>query len=199
MSTMFEIAKPADSAVDFLKEIGIGEDSVNDNLRLLSRANSRYLRDLKNNVNNALQAVTLIKKEAYLLALAVAINDKNTLLEKLFSDYARTEGATDEELGEVLSCTSLLSANNVYYRFRHFMKDDYYTNAQSGIRMNIMSNPILGKELFELISLVVSAVNGCELCVTSHEKALLSHGTNKQRIHDAVRLGAVIRSLSVVL
>ena len=79
------------------------------------------------------------------------------------------------------------------------MNDDYYTNAQSGIRMNIMSNPVLGKEFFELTSLVVSAVNGCELCVTSHEKTLLGHGTNKQRIHDAVRLGAVIRSLSVVL
>ncbi|RYE59143.1 MAG: alkylhydroperoxidase [Sphingobacteriales bacterium] len=196
---MFGIAKSPDSAVDFLKEFGIDEMHLNDNLKLLAQTNSRYLRDLRNNVNNALQAVTLVKKEAYLLALAVAINEKNRILEKLFSAHAKTEGASDEELAEIVSCTSLLSANNVYYRFRHFMHDDYYTNAQSGIRMNIMSNPVLGKEFFELTSLVVSAVNGCELCVTSHEKTLLAHGTNKQRIHDAVRLGAVIRSLSVML
>jgi alkyl hydroperoxide reductase subunit D len=196
---MFGIAKSADSAADFLKEIGIAEEHLNDNLRLLAQTNGRYLRDLKNNVNNALHAVTLVKKEAYLLALAVAINEKNLVLEKLFSANARSEGATDEELAEILSCTSLLSANNVYYRFKHFMNDDYYTSAQAGIRMNIMSNPVLGKEFFELTSLVVSAVNGCELCVTSHEKTLLAHGTNKQRIHDAVRLGAIICSLSVVL
>jgi len=196
---MLELTKSADSAADFLKEIGIAESHINDNLRLLAQTNSRYLRDLRINVTNALQAVTLVKKEAYLLALAVAINEKNSVLSKLFSANARTEGATDEELSEILSCTSLLSANNVYYRFKHFMNDEYYTNAQAGIRMNIMSNPVLGKEFFELTSLVVSAINGCELCVTSHEKALLGHGTNKQRIHDAVRLGAIVRSLSMVL
>jgi alkyl hydroperoxide reductase subunit D len=129
----------------------------------------------------------------------VAINEKNAVLEKAFSTHARAEGATDEEIAEIISCTSLLNANNVYYRFRHFLNDEYYTNAQAGIRMNIMANPVLGKEFFELTSLVVSALNGCELCVTSHEKTLLAHGTNKQRIHDAVRLGAVIRSLGVLL
>jgi len=196
---MLGIAKTADSPTDFLKEFGIAEDNLNDNVKLLAQTNSRYLKDLKINVNNALQAVTLVKKEAYLLAFAVAINEKNAVLEKAFSAQARTEGATDEEIAEIISCTSLLSANNVYYRFRHFLKDEYYTNAQAGIRMNIMANPVLGKEFFELTSLVVSALNGCELCVTSHEKTLLTHGTNKQRIHDAVRLGAVIRSLGVLL
>lgn len=196
---MFGIAKTADNPTDFLKEFGIAEDNLNDNVKLLAQTNSRYLKDLKINVNNALQAVTLVKKEAYLLAFAVAINEKNAILEKAFSTQARAEGATDEEIAEIISCTSLLNANNVYYRFRHFLKDEYYTNAQAGIRMNIMANPVLGKEFFELTSLVVSALNGCELCVTSHEKTLLAHGTNKQRIHDAVRLGAVIRSLGVLL
>ncbi|RYY11999.1 MAG: hypothetical protein EON55_13170, partial [Alphaproteobacteria bacterium] len=59
-----------------------------------------------------------------------------------------------------------------------------------------MMNPVLGKEFFELLSLVVSSINGCEMCVTLHEKNLVGHGTEKQRIHDAVRLGAVIKSLT---
>ncbi|RYZ31015.1 MAG: alkylhydroperoxidase [Chitinophagaceae bacterium] len=196
---MFGIANTAENAVEFLKDWGIGEDQVSENFKLLAKSNSRYLRDIRLNVNNALQAVTLVKKEAYLLAYAVAVNEKNEVLQKAFATQSKAEGATEEELAEVVSCTSLLTANNVYYRFRHFIKDEYYTNAQSGIRMGIMTSPILGKEFFELTSLVVSALNGCELCVTSHEKTLLSHGTNKQRIHDAVRLGAVIRSLSVMI
>jgi lipoyl-dependent peroxiredoxin subunit D len=65
--------------------------------------------------------------------------------------------------------------------------------------MSIMANPVLGKEFFELVSLAVSALNGCELCVTSHEKTLVGHGSSKQKIHDAIRLTAVIKSLAVLL
>jgi len=37
------------------------------------------------------------------------------------------------------------------------------------------------------------------MCVTSHEEALLKHGTSQQRILEAVRLGAILRSLIVLL
>jgi alkyl hydroperoxide reductase subunit D len=196
---MFGMANTTDNAVSLLKDLGLGEAKVSENLRLLAQTDARYLRDLKINVNNALSAETITKKEAYLLAYAVAANEKNEVLQKAFQQLAVQEGSSDKELAEVLSCMSLLNANNVYYRFRHFMHDDFYNNAHAGIRMSIMANPILGKEFFELVSLVVSALNGCELCVTSHEKTLTGHGATKQRIHDAVRLGAVIKSLTVLV
>jgi alkyl hydroperoxide reductase subunit D len=196
---MFGMTTTTDNAVALVKELGLSEEHVSEHLRLLAATDSRYLRDLKINITNALSAETLTKKEAYLLAYSVAVNEKNEALQKAFVQSATAEGATDKELSEVISCTSLLNANNVYYRFRHFMHEEFYNNAQAGIRMSIMSNPVLGKELFELVSLVVSALNGCELCVTSHEKTLVGHGSNKQRIHDAVRLGAVIKSLCVLL
>jgi alkyl hydroperoxide reductase subunit D len=65
--------------------------------------------------------------------------------------------------------------------------------------MNVMMNPVLGKEFFELMSLVISAVNGCERCVTSHENSVKQHGATEQRIYDAIRLAAVIKSLCVVM
>ncbi len=40
------------------------------------------------------------------------------------------------------------------------------------LRMNVIANHGIDKLDFELISLAVSAVNGCSLCVTSHEKKL---------------------------
>lgn len=196
---MFGIANTTDHAVALLNELGLGEAHVSEQLRLLAQTDARYLRDLKINVANALNAETLTKKEAYLLAYAVAVNEKNSALQNAFAQSATQEGATGKEQAEVVSCTSLLNANNVYYRFRHFMHEEFYNTAQAGIRMSIMANPVLGKELFELVSLVVSALNGCELCVTSHEKTLVGHGTAKQRIHDAVRLGAVIKSLAVLV
>jgi lipoyl-dependent peroxiredoxin subunit D len=196
---MFGTSATTDHAVALLKDLGLDESSLTHDLKLLANTNGgRYLRDLKINVNNSLNAETLQKKEALLLALSVAANEKCEVIEQAFTKLAQNEGATDDQIAEVISCTSLLNANNVYYRFRHFMQEDFYNKAQAGIRMSIMANPVNGKEFFELISLAVSALNGCEMCVTSHEKALGAQGTSKQRIHDAVRLAAVIKSLCVL-
>ena len=65
--------------------------------------------------------------------------------------------------------------------------------------MSIMMNPVMGKELFELASLVVSALNGCSQCVTSHERSVREHGATEARVYDAIRLGSVIKSLSIVI
>lgn len=188
-----------DTAIQLLQAVGLTDIQLSSRLQTLAQTDARYLKDLKINVSNALTAASLTKKEAYLLALSVAINEKHADLQASLEKLAIQEGATDKEVAEIVSCTSLMNANNVYYRFRHFLNKEFYTATPAGIRMSIMANPVLGKEFFELVSLTVSALNGCEMCVTSHEEALLKHGTSQQRILDAVRLGAVLRSLIVVL
>ncbi|RYY99430.1 MAG: alkylhydroperoxidase [Chitinophagaceae bacterium] len=191
-------ASAAPAAEQLLKDLGL-EPVLSARLQALADADSRYLKDLKMNVGTALGAESLGEKTARLIAIAVAVNEKHAGLQEAFTASARAAGATDAEIAETLACTSLMNANNVYYRFRHFMHEEFYDKAPAGIRMSIMASPVLGKELFELISLAVSAINGCELCVTSHEKNLVAHGTEKQRIHDAVRLAAVLKSLTVLL
>ncbi|HEY4063793.1 MAG TPA: carboxymuconolactone decarboxylase family protein [Puia sp.] len=52
-----------------------------------------------------------------------------------------------------------------------------------------MANPILGKEFFELVSLVISSINGCEMCVSSHERSVLRHGSSESRVMEGVKLG----------
>lgn len=188
-----------DTAVQLLQVVGLTDTQLSTRLQSLATTDARYLKDLKINVTNSLSAATLSKKEAYLLGLAVAVNEKHADLQAAFEKLALQEGATDKDVVEVISCTSLMNANNVFYRFRHFVNKEFYTATPAGIRMSIMANPVLGKEFFELVSLVVSALNGCEMCVTSHEEALLKHGTEQQRILEGVRLGAVLRSLIVLL
>lgn len=188
-----------DTAVQLLETVGLTGAHLSGKLQSLANVDARYLKDLKINVTNAIAAGTLSKKEAYLIGLAVAVNERHADLQTAFEKLAVQEGATEKEIAEVLSCTSLMAANNVYYRFRHFVNKEYYTATPAGIRMSIMANPVLGKEFFELLSLVVSALNGCEMCVTSHEEAVLKHGTEQQRVLEAVRLGAVLRSLIVLL
>ncbi len=180
-------------------ELNLAADLESILIDRLNATDSRYLKDLKINVANSMKAKTLTEKEAALLALSIAINEKETVLIAALEELARARGAEEKELNEVAGCVSLMNANNIFYRFRHFMDKESYNNIPAGIRMSIMMNPVLGKEFFELMSLVLSAVNGCEMCVTSHETSVKLHGATEQRIFDAVRLGAIMKSFIVLL
>jgi lipoyl-dependent peroxiredoxin subunit D len=185
---------------NMLNDLQIPDYTPSATAQQLIQVESRYIKDLKINVSNVLNNTQYLnKKEALLLAYAVAINEKFDLLKDTFYKQAQEAGATDAELAEIVSCTSLMNANNIFYRFRHYVKKDFYTNTPAGIKMSIMMNPVLGKEFFELVSLVVSSINGCEMCITSHEQSILQHGGSESKILEGVKLGAIIKSLITVI
>ncbi len=170
-------------------------ERLGEGVKLLAAADHKYLRDFKINVTNALKFATLSQKESYLLALAAAVNDQQPYFKEVFGALAKEAGATESEIAETYACVSLLSVNNVYYRFKHFVKKEVYQNMPAGIRMSIMMTPAMGKEFFELMSLAVSALNGCEMCVASHEESLIKMGAEPQRVFDAVRVVAMMRGM----
>ncbi|CAG5069982.1 Alkyl hydroperoxide reductase AhpD [Dyadobacter sp. CECT 9623] len=196
---MYPFAATGNTKDSLYKEVNLPAEFESVLISKLAALDHRYLKDLKVNVSNALKSGTLSRKEALLIALSVAVNEKNSALISALEELLKTEGAEDKEIAEVTACVSLMNANNVFYRFRHFMHKEFYDNAPAGIKMSIMVNPVLGKEFFELLSLVVSALNGCEMCVTSHEQSVLNHGGTQARIFDAVRVGAIFKSFSVLL
>lgn len=182
-----------------LNDLQINVADSGDKLERIAAADQKYIKDIKINTSNALNYANLSKKEIYLLALAIAVNEKNKTLQTAFETLGRREGVSEHEFAEVLSCVSLMNINNVFYRFRHFAGKDYYNTTPAGIKMTIMANPVLGKEFFELLSLAISAVNGCEMCVTSHEQSVLQHGSSEARVYDAVRLAATIKGFCVLI
>lgn len=184
---------------NLLAEINLPATSHFPLLDQLDATDNRYIKDLKINVSNALKYATLTEKEALLLALAVSVNQKHEITINSLTELAKSKGATEAEINEIHALTSLLNANNVFYRFKHFVGKDFYNTAPAGIRMSIMMNPVLGKEFFELASLTVSAINGCEMCVKSHEQSVINHGATEARIMDAIRLTAIFKSLIVLL
>lgn len=175
------------------------ENSSSYVLQVLDQADSRYIRDLKVNVSNALTSTNLSEKETALISLSIAANQKNNTLISGFQKLAIEKGATIEEQNEAIACASLLAGNNVFYRFRHFQQKESYNVMQAKIKMNIMMKPALGKEFFELISLAISAVNGCEMCVNAHEHSVREMGASEERVWDAIRLAAVITSLDKIM
>lgn len=184
---------------ELLADLGIQPEYTNASLQYLGNADSKYLRDLKLNVKAVLTSEHLSVKETHLLALAIAANNNKEILINAFAAKAKDNGATDAEIADAQACASLLAANNVFYRFRHFVEKEAYNNAPARLRMNIMMNPVLGKEFFELVSLAVSAVNGCEMCVKSHEQSVLHSGGTESRIWDAIRISSIITALGKVI
>ncbi|NMM48961.1 carboxymuconolactone decarboxylase family protein [Marinigracilibium pacificum] len=176
-------------------------DNLNERIALKAMVvgETRYLKDLRINIKNALKTDYMSEKEALLMAFAIAINEKNEILADIFGRKAEKAGAEEAEIAEAAACSSLLASNNVLYRFRHFADKDEYENEPARIKMNIMMKPVIGKEFFELISLAVSAVNGCERCVKAHEDSLLKMGSNTKRIFESIRLASVITSLGKVI
>lgn len=181
-------------------DLGIDAAHTSPALQSLAATDSRAIKDLKLNVSSVLGSSQMNRKETLLLALSVASNEKHAVLTNAFEALARKEGASDAEIAETHACVAVMVTNNVFYRFRHYMDgNEFYNKQPAGLRMSVMMNPVLGKEFFELMSLVISAVNGCQRCVTSHEESVKQHGASEPRIYDAIRLGAVIRSLCVIL
>jgi alkyl hydroperoxide reductase subunit D len=185
-----------ETLVNLLSDLGVDTSYSSHSLRSLAAADSKYLKDMKLNVSSMLRSNNMTRKEALLIALSIAVNEKNEVLINAFEGLSQKEGATVEEIAETHGCASLMSLNNVFYRFRHWMPEvEFYNKQPAGLRMSIMMNPAMGKGLFELMSLALSAVNGCEKCVVSHERSVRDHGADEPRIYDAVRLAATIKGL----
>lgn len=196
---MFGIADTKEVKDDLLEDLELDEDYNSFSLEALVDGDSRYVKDLRVNLKNTLKSDHLSEKETALLALAIAANYKNDVLKEHFRNLAESQDATAEEVGDAVACASLLAANNVFYRFRHFIDKESYNNMSARIKMNIMAKPKLEKEFFELVSLAVSAANGCERCVKSHEQSVLKMGSSEERIFDAIRLASVIASLDKII
>ena len=184
---------------EILQSLGVDTTYRTNSLTLLEKGESRYLRDLKLNFTSTLISEKLTNKECALLGLATAINNNNLLLTTFFTRYAEEQGATPAETAEAAGCASLLASNNVFYRFRHFTQKEKYTQIPARIRMQIMMKPATGKEFFELMSLAISAVNGCEMCVNAHEDSLIKLGTAEERIFDAVRIASLVTATGKII
>jgi alkyl hydroperoxide reductase subunit D len=184
---------------EILQSLGIDAAYRTDSLILLEKGESRYLRDLKLNFTSTLTSEQLSTKECALLGLTTAINNNNKPLTEYFTKYATEQEAIDADIAEAAACASLLASNNIFYRFRHFTQKEKYTQIPARIRMQIMMKPVTGKEFFELMSLAVSAVNGCEMCVNAHENSLIQMGTTEERIFDAVRIASLVTATGKVV
>lgn len=159
-----------------------------------------YARDLKLNLGSVLTpqgAPGLNEKQIAAVALATAIAARNVQLTQAIEAWAKPQ--LDDAYGNAArAAAAIMGMNNIYYRFLHLVEDGEYQTMPARLRMNVIGNPGIDKLDFELLSLAVSAVNGCGMCVVSHERKLREGGASREQIQSAVRIAAVIHAVAGV-
>jgi alkyl hydroperoxide reductase subunit D len=173
-------------------------DATLETLDALGEALPDYARDLKLNLQAVLGPTSLDPAQRYGTALAVAAATRNRELTAAVRREALAQ-AGEAAVEDALAAAALMGMTNIFYRFRHLVGKDGYQRLPAQLRMNRLARTSGPRLDFELFCLAVSAVNGCEACVRSHEKVLLEGGLTEQQVHDAVRIAATVHGISVAL
>jgi alkyl hydroperoxide reductase subunit D len=156
-----------------------------------------YAKDLRLNLSSILADQLLGDQRKYGLLLACAHG----------SGYRPLVASAEAEIAGKLSpqaanaargAAAVMAMNNVYYRFVHLASNPEYGTLPAKLRMNFIGSPGIEKDDFELFSLAVSAMNGCGMCIDSHERLLKQHGVKVEAIQAAARIAAVMKAIATV-
>ena len=156
-----------------------------------------YAKDLKLNLSTLLQQQELNEQQIWGTVAASAVASRNPqVIQALLTEAA--SHLSPQALEAAKSAAAVMGMNNIYYRFQHLAKNPKYATLPARLRMNVLRNHGIESVDFELWCTAVSAINGCGLCVDSHEQILRGKGMSEESILAAVRLASVIHGLAAV-
>ncbi|PHQ80626.1 MAG: alkyl hydroperoxide reductase [Coxiella sp. (in: Bacteria)] len=156
-------------------------------------------KDIRLNFSNLLQdqvsGLTEQQIKAIIYAVAISVVPSNAI-KTLMASF-------EEELDESLVrgahvASGLMSMNNIYYRFVHLGNDHELSAMNPGLRMQGMRTHGIDETLFELMSLAISAINGCGMCIQAHIKTLKAQGAELQTIQMSAKIAAVLNAMNQV-
>ena len=167
-------------------------------LESLKSALPEYAKDLKLNLSS-LAAETVLSEQqraGTFIASAIASRQPATIA-AVAAEFGPALSA--EALAAARAAAAIMAMNNVYYRFVHLASAADYKTLPARLRMNVIARPGVEKADFELWSLAVSAVNGCGMCIDSHEHELRKAGPSAEQIQAAIRIASVVHAVAVTL
>ena len=166
-------------------------------LKTFADALPDYAKDLRLNLSSILNDQLLGEERKLGLLLTCAHGSGYKPL--VDAAEAEVDGKLSEQIANAArGAAALMAMNNVYYRFVHLVANPEYGTMPAKLRMNFIGSHGIAKEDFELFSLAVSAMNGCGMCIDSHERILLEHGVKLDMIQAAVRIAAVMKAIATV-
>ena len=156
-----------------------------------------HAKDLKLNLGTLARSTELSEQQLWGTFVATAAATRNDQVISEISEEAKTH-LSEEAYNAALAAASIMAMNNVAYRARGWLGDDY-AQVRMGLRMNVISKPGIEKVDFELYSLAVSTINGCEHCTIAHEKTVREEGLTKEQVFEAVKIAATVSGVAQAL
>lgn len=157
-----------------------------------------YAKDIRLNLGTLASETSLSDQQKYGAFLASAIAGRNPAVTRAIAAWAG-EKLSAEAVNAAKAAAAIMAMNNVYYRATHLMHAEEYAKMPAKLRMNVIGNPGVEKLDFELWSLAVSAVNGCGMCLDSHEKVVRKAGATADQVQTALRIAAAVQAAATVL
>jgi len=157
-----------------------------------------YAKDLRLNLSSLATEQTLTEQQRAGTFIASALAARNPdVTDAIMAQFAPQ--LAPEALEAAKAAGAIMAMNNIYYRFTHLASAPDYRTLPAKLRMNVIGKPGVAKPDFELWSLAVSAINGCSMCMESHEKIVREGGLSKEQVQAAVRIAAVVHAVAATL
>jgi alkyl hydroperoxide reductase subunit D len=159
-----------------------------------------YAKDIKINLKNVLDSERsrLSSKQIAIVSLACALAAKHKDIISAIEENAKLV-LDEKEINAAKGSAVIMGMNNIYYRFTHLASNKSYEKMPVGLRMQVIANHGIEKLDFELACLAVSSINGCGMCIDSHESVLKNEGFDEGQIQDAIKIASVINATSFAL
>ena len=157
-----------------------------------------YAKDIRLNLGSLAGETVLSDQQKWGAFLASALATRNAEVIRAVAADAEQK-LSPEAVNAAKSAAAIMAMNNVYYRAIHLMSEETYGTLPAKLRMNVIGNPGVEKVDFELWSIAVSAINGCGMCLDSHEKVVRKAGLSTDQVQAALRIGAVVHAAAAVL
>lgn len=157
-----------------------------------------YARDTKLNLGGLSGITSLTPQQLWGTAVSAAAACRQPQLFQAVMAEAAPH-LSPEAINAAKLVASIMAMNNIYYRFTHLVENTTYRNLPARLRMTAMANPGVDKLDFELWALAVSAINGCGMCMESHEREVLAKGASAEMVQDAIRIASILHAAAVTL
>jgi len=157
-----------------------------------------YAKDLKLNLSSLAAEPSLTQQQRAGAFVASALASRNAdVTAAVIGEFGAQ--LSPEALTAAKAAASIMAMNNIYYRFTHLVAAADYKTMPAKLRMNVLAKPGVEKADFELWSIAVSAINGCGMCLDSHERVVREHGVSSEAVQAVVRIAAVVHAIAATL
>lgn len=171
-------------------------------LKIIKKLSQDYARDIKDNIvdlfiNNKVEGLTETQVYGIALTVAYALGNENLL------NYIRTEAKLHLEEAQAEACKAAMVVMTMNNTLFHFTKDstsaEHFTGVEHNLHMSWTKEHGIDGQDFEMYSLAISILNGCNYCINIHRGKLSARGITNQTVMTVAKIASVLRATAKVL